>query len=68
MACYHGRMGNIVHQDLALSIDVMIALVNLLDREFQEAEIFSQQFLLAQIGYWMTCSFVGGFQGEEMPQ
>ena len=64
----HKRMGDIVLQDMALSIDVVVALDSMFDREYCSADDPERKHYVAVMGLWSTVGFVGGFRGEELPR
>jgi hypothetical protein len=59
------RMGQEAHQDLAISIKVMLALLALLDREWEAAEQQARQSL-AMIGAYACIAYGGSFRGDEV--
>ena len=64
-------MGDIVKQNMALSIGVMLELDRLLNADLDNARDRHDSgavFTLTQAGCWATLSFVGALRGEEMPR
>jgi len=59
------RMGQEAHQNLAISVKVMLALLALLDREWEAAEQQARQSL-AMIGAYACIAYGGSFRGDEV--
>jgi hypothetical protein len=59
------RMGQEVRQDRAISLPVMHALLQLLDREWHSADDPHQRLCLASIGAYSVICFCGSFRGPE---
>ena len=68
--CHH-CMGNIVKQNMALSIRVMLELDRLITTVLCDVRTWqdtSAVFQLTQAGCWATMSFVDALHGKELPQ
>ena len=68
--CHHG-MGDVVKQNMAVSIGVMLELDKQLSVDFLNAQSRGNTnavFTLTQAGCWATLSFVGALRGEELPR
>ena len=60
------RMGQITRQDLAISLDVMHALMNLLEDEWEKAEGPKARHWIASVGAFSVIGFCGSFRGPEV--
>jgi hypothetical protein len=60
------RMGQEVRQDLAISTKVMLAMLDILEREWQDAQCRCQKEALALVGTYSCIAFGGSFRGHEV--
>ncbi len=60
------RMGQLVKQDMALSVGVILALLQLLDDDWQQASTRAQLTKIAGLGAFVTIAFCGSFRGTEV--
>jgi hypothetical protein len=60
------RMGQIVKQDRAISVEVMLALLGALETELEEAVRPPQRSLLVSLGAFSAIAFCGSFRGQEV--
>jgi hypothetical protein len=59
------RMGQVVKQDLAISIRVMLALLEVLEQEWRTADEHKKQSI-AIIGAFICIAYAGSFRGNEV--
>jgi hypothetical protein len=59
-------MGQVVKQDRAISLSLMHALCQILEREWEGAETLRQRSMVASLGAWAVICFCGSFRGPEM--
>ena len=62
------RTGEIVRQDKAITIGVLHAVLNNLDKRWEEATTPAERLEISQKGTWYSNGFCGGLRGEEMMQ
>ncbi len=60
------RMGQEVKQDLVVSIQVMLAFQEELERKWREEQLTKQRIQLAMIGAYSLIAFGGSFRGHEV--
>ena len=60
------RMGQEVKQDLAVSIQVMLAFQEEMEKEWREPQTLKQRIQLAMIGAYPLIAFGGSFRGHEV--
>lgn len=60
------RMGQEVHQDLAVSIHLMLAFQDLLEEEWREKTQLEDRIKLAMVGAYALVAFGGSFRGHEV--
>ncbi len=60
------RMGQVVKQDMAVSLELMHALVEMLEKEWEHASTTSQRSAVASVGAYATIAFCGSFRGPEV--
>jgi hypothetical protein len=60
------RMGQEVRQDLAVSIEVMLAFQSEMERDWQEEKTIEKRIQLAMIGAYALIAFGGSFRGHEV--
>ena len=63
------RMGEVILQDQALSIDDLLALLKLLDTRWRVAKVnesWEEMFEISTIGTTIACGFSAGLRGEEL--
>lgn len=60
------RMGDQPHQDLAISIEVMLELMELTDRDWEQADNPQEKKLASLDGCFYVIAFCGGLRGEEV--
>ncbi len=61
------RMGQIIRQDMAVSLELMHAFLAILEQEWIAAEAtLAQQSLIASIGAYALIAFCGSFRGPEV--
>jgi hypothetical protein len=61
--CFH-RMGQETHQDLALSIGVILELLNILEAEWNAPDASREE--LAYVGSFICITYAGSFRGNEV--
>jgi hypothetical protein len=59
-------MGQEVHQDWAIPLDMMYALLDYLNKEWIGAEDHDTKLLVASIGAYSIIAFCGAFRGPEV--
>jgi hypothetical protein len=59
-------MGQIVRQDMAVSLELMHALVQLLEKEWEQAPDDKQRSIIAGVGAYSVVAFCGSFRGPEV--
>lgn len=59
-------MGQIVRQDMAVSLELMHALVQLLETEWEQAPDDKQRSIIAGVGAYSVVAFCGSFRGPEV--
>jgi len=60
------RMGQVVKQDMAVSLELMHALVEMLEKEWEHASTTSQRSAVASVGAYATIAFCCSFRGPEV--
>jgi hypothetical protein len=60
------RMGQVVKQDRAISLDLMHAFLGLLDEEWENAHSLKDKSLVASLGAYSVIAFCGSFRGPEV--
>lgn len=60
------RMGQIVKQDMAISLPVLHALLELLEEEWNLVESLGDRSLVASLGAFSVIAFCGSFRGPEV--
>jgi len=60
------RMGQEVKQDLAVSVEVMLAFQDKMERDWQELQSTKHRIQLAMIGAYGLIAFGGSFRGHEV--
>jgi hypothetical protein len=60
------RMGQEVKQDLAISVPVMLALQDALEKEWKESQTTQGRIRLAMVGAYALIAFGGSFRGHEV--
>jgi hypothetical protein len=60
------RMGQIVKQDLAISVGVMLMMQELLEGDWSQAQTQSRKALVANVGAYISIAFCGSFRGAEV--
>jgi hypothetical protein len=69
MAGFHNRLGDVIIQDQALTIDELLALQAVLERSWQSAKAVNDKELLfeiATLGMAVTGGFASALRGEEL--
>jgi hypothetical protein len=59
-------MGQLVKQDRAVSLDLMHALMEMLELQWEMSEDARGQNLIASIGAYSIIAFCGSFRGPEV--
>ena len=63
----HKRMGEKLKQDMSVLIEVMLALMNMLETDYLSAEDEGERLSIALMTMFCIASFCGGLRGEEVP-
>ena len=63
----HMQMSKVVKPNLAISIEVMLALVEDLEVDWKDASFFDAKDHVATLAIFCICSFCLALQGEEVP-
>ena len=61
----HKRMGDVVHQDKAVTLEVIHKLVEGLEEDYLEGKTYREKEKIADIAVFILGSFLGGLRGEE---
>jgi hypothetical protein len=64
----HSRMGDDTRPDVAISIEVMKALMNRVNIDYMEANEKHQEKFFARAGLMFMSAFLGSLRGEEVPK
>ncbi len=60
------RMGQVVKQDMAISLGVMHAMLSLLNEAWKGAQGGREQSHIANVGAYISIAFCGSFRGAEV--
>jgi hypothetical protein len=60
------HMGQVVKQDMAVSLELMLALVEMLEKEWEQATTSHLRSAIASVGAYVTVAFCGSFRGPEV--
>ncbi len=61
----HQRMGDIVHSDLAISIEVLLKMLELLEKRWSNAATLEDRIRITNLAAFLVCGYTGGLRGEE---
>jgi hypothetical protein len=64
----HNRMGDQTKQDKALSTIVLLAALELLDKDWKADKAWESRFRVARLATALVTGFTGGLRGEELPK
>ena len=64
----HCRMGDDRRPDLALSRDVMLLMMEMMDRDYQSSRLELRKRYIARAGVFFLSTYLGGLRGEEVPR
>ena len=59
-------MGQVVKQDMAVSLELMLALVEMLEKEWEQATTSHLRSAIVSVGAYVTVAFCGSFRGPEV--
>ena len=62
----HNRMGDDIRPDMAISIEVLHAMLNKLDLQWERAEHLIEKTRIAELGFFLTAGFSAALRGEEI--
>jgi len=63
----HKRMGEKLKQDMGVSIEVMLALMDIFESNYNTADETREKLSIALMAMYCIASFCGGLRGEEVP-
>ena len=64
----HCRMGDDRRPDSALSRDVMLLMMELIDRDFKNSRVEIRRKYIARAALFFLSTYLGGLRGEEVPR
>jgi len=59
-------MGQVVKQDMAVSVNVMLAMLMILDKTWEDAPSMEEKSKCANVGAYISIAFCGSFRGAEV--
>jgi hypothetical protein len=62
----HKRVGEVRHQDEPVTIDVLLAIEDILEKEWRRSDRPQTRRRVAEMGAWFILGFCSGVRGEEM--
>jgi hypothetical protein len=62
----HKRVGEVRHQDEAITIEVLHELDKILEKGWRQAKLPALKRQVAEMGTWYIVGFCSGLRGEEM--